>query len=390
MKIDRYISRICIAIVLFAVLVRLLIGILVPSASAFRKPQANDLLLYGATTNLIKDPAGGGNGMQPKPSSPNGSISDTGIPSTPLSTGSTGGEATIPGSTSSAPTTTPTTAPTTTPTTRPTQPTTQPTDPPAQSNPPRPGIIAFTKADMQYVSVSYGSCPKRPDIAGLLQQRLELDLVGSEPTVLIIHSHATECYTKGPGEEFDCHAQFRSKDTNYNMVSIGDALAELLEAAGIQVVHDRTLHDYMNYDGAYDSSRKSVEEYLKQYPTIQIVLDLHRDALQNSDGSWYAPLTKINGEDAAQLMLVMGTNVNAQHPCWQDNLSFALKLHALMQKEAPGLMRSINMRNGRYNQDLSTGYVLIECGSAGNTHAQVLRSMPVLANAIIALVNGAN
>ncbi len=377
MKIDRSITKVCVGVLLFAVLLRLFVGVLVPSASAFRQPQADRMLHLDARTNFIKVPAG--RGMEPKPANPivPGTTQGT-IPSLPP-------ETTQPST--AAPTTAPT-ASTTAPTTAPTQPETQPPQLPFD---PRPGLPVFTRGDLKYTSIQYGSgCPFRPDLAALMERRLELDLDSGEPTVLIVHSHATECFTKGPGEEFDCHALFRSKDTNYNMVSIGDALAEQLEAAGIQVIHDRTLHDYMNYDGAYDSSRKSVEEYLELYPSIQIVLDLHRDALQNADGSYYAPLAMVDGQEAAQLMLVMGTNATYYHPNWQQNLSLALKLQALMEQEAPGLTRSTALRPGRYNQDLSTGYILIECGSAGNTHAQVLRSVPVLASAIIELVNGAN
>ncbi len=381
LKIDRSVTKVCVAVLLFAVLLRLFIGLLVPSASAFRRPQADDMLLFGAQTNFIKVPMG--NGMQPKPTSPSipGSTGST-LP--PASSGSP--ETSIPGT--SAPDTVPSTAPTTTPTT---QPTTPPTEPPELPYDPRPGLPVFTRADKGYIDMQYASnCSQRPDIGQLLERRLELDLDNGQPAVLIVHSHATECFTKGEGEVFDCHAQFRSKDTNYNMVSIGDALAAQLEAAGIQVIHDRTLHDYMNYDGAYDSSRRSVQEYLELYPSIQVVLDLHRDALQNPDGSYAAPVVTIDGQEAAKFSIVMGSTGTYYLPNWKTNLSFALKLNVLMEQEAPGIVRQVTLRNSRYNQDLSPNYVLIECGSAGNTHAQVLRSVPVMAQAIIALIDGAN
>ena len=80
------------------------------------------------------------------------------------------------------------------------------------------------------------------DTLSLLQQPLNWDLTADAPTVLILHSHATESYEKEPG----CTetAPYRTVDTEYNMVSIGDRVAEVLEAGGIRVIHDRSLHDY--------------------------------------------------------------------------------------------------------------------------------------------------
>ncbi len=256
---------------------------------------------------------------------------------------------------------------------------------------PGPVVPSFSSADRLLVRLSYDkNCPYRPDLGELLEKKLELDLRQEAPTVLIVHTHATECYTKEAGQDFTYTGSYRTTDTNYNMVSIGTALAELLEAAGIRVIHDKTLHDYPAYADAYARSRRTVQTWLAEYPSIQLVLDLHRDAATNPDGSQFATGLSVQGEKTAQLMLVVGTDRGANHPAWQENLSFALKLQALLERKNPGLTRKSVLRSSRFNQDLSTGALIVECGSAGNTRTEVLRMLPHFAEAILALVNGAN
>lgn len=253
-------------------------------------------------------------------------------------------------------------------------------------------IPVFGPADLSYVSVTYSpSCAHRPDLEALLQKPLDWKLNGDAPTVLIVHSHSTECYTRSPGENYTETAMYRTMDKEYNMVSIGDALAEMLEAGGIRVIHDREIHDYPSYDTSYQESRRTVAYYLEKYPSIRLVLDMHRDARENGDGTQYAASCTVNGEKAAQLMLVLGTEApDIYHPNWQQNLAAALKLQALLEKNAPGITRHTILQSARYNQDLSPGSILVEVGAAGNTHQEALRAIPVLAEAILQLVHGAN
>ena len=274
----------------------------------------------------------------------------------------------------------------------PTDPTAAPTDPPSTTVPPivpiEPGAAVFSEADAQYVKFNY-SCALRPDYKKLLLQKLTWDLTSDKPTVLIVHSHGTEAYTKTPDANYVGHAAFRTTDDRYNMISIGDELTRLLEAAGIHVIHDRTAHDYLDYDNAYENSRKAVQAYLKEYPSIKLVLDVHRDSLTNSDGSQVSTSATVNGKPSAQLMYVSGSNASAVHPNWQKNLSLIEKLHVVTEKAYPGVTRPINLRAKAYNQDLSVGSLLVEVGSAGNTHPEAMNAVPALAEAIIALAKGA-
>jgi stage II sporulation protein P len=245
---------------------------------------------------------------------------------------------------------------------------------------------------MAYVTLQYGTdCSYRTEPEGLLLQSLRWQMEPGVPTVLIVHSHATECYTKGPGQIYQESGNYRTKDTDHNMVAVGDALAALLEDRGIGVIHDRQLHDEPSYNAAYTSSRKSVEEYLAEYPSICLVLDLHRDAALNADGSQYATSATVNGERSAQLMLLAGTaSAHGKHPNWKEILALALKLQVLLEKENPGIIRRTLLRGYVFNQDLCSGMLIVEVGTAGNTLQEALRAMPPLADAIAALKNGAN
>lgn len=263
---------------------------------------------------------------------------------------------------------------------------------PEPTLPTLPALPSFSASDLSLVTMRYASgCKYRPDLEELMRAPLSWNLDSGEPTVLIVHTHGCESYTKTAGENYALCGNFRTRHTEYNMVAVGEALARKLEAAGIRVIHDRTLHDDPSYNAAYSSARESVQDYLAQYPSIQLVLDLHRDAATYSDGTQYATSVTVDGEKIAQLMLVMGTDSSGLHyPNWQENLSVALKVLAQLEMCAPGITRTTTLRTSRYNQDLHSAMLLVEVGSAGNTLHQAKAAVEILADAIIALKDGAN
>ena len=244
----------------------------------------------------------------------------------------------------------------------------------------------FSREEASELGIYY-ACSLRPDAAALLEAPLTWDLTAPEPTVLILHTHTTESYTKN-GEGYEETSAYRTLDEHYNMISIGDAVGRILADNGITVVHDRQFHDYPSYNGSYSDARKSIREYLEAYPGIRLILDLHRDAADTADGQ-LRTLASVEGTDTAQLMLVMGTDAaGLEHPNWEDNLSLALKLHTLLQRRYPGLMRPLILRSQRFNQDLSPGALLVEVGAAGNTHAEALEAAKLLAQGIVQLAKG--
>jgi len=245
----------------------------------------------------------------------------------------------------------------------------------------------FAAEDAENLQI-HNSSRLRPDPEELLLRPLEWDLTGAGPTVLILHTHATESYTKA-GETYAESSAYRTLDEGYNMLSIGDVVTEMLEKGGISVLHDRQLHDYPSYNGSYVHARHTISELLQENPTVQLVLDIHRDAAAEGNDQLRTEAVA-EGAPSAQLMFVVGTDASGlPHGGWKDNLALALKLQIQLERQAPGITRPVNLRTQRFNQDLSPGALIVEVGAAGNTRQEALTAAQQLAEAVLALAHGA-
>ena len=262
----------------------------------------------------------------------------------------------------------------------PTEPTASPTQPPATTPPARP-CFSPEEEDLIYV---WGT-GKSVDPEEFLKLPLEMDLSGEAPTVLILHTHATESYTQTDGFTYRESSPYRTLDTEHNVVAMGTYLASLLEAEGIRVIHDTTLHDYPEYTGAYYRSEDAIEGYLAEYPGLFLVLDLHRDSAAKADGGELDTSANAFGQESAQLMFLMGTDYDS----WRENMNLAVKLTALLERNHPGITRGILTRGGDYNQYLTPGTLLVEVGGAGNTQPEAMVAIRALAEAILQLRHGA-
>ena len=253
---------------------------------------------------------------------------------------------------------------------------------PEMTQPPEATPPIFTRADGESIRLD-NETGYAPDISALLTAPLKWQLDDGIPRVLILHTHGTESYNDTNG--------YRSTDETQNMLSVGDRLTARLEEAGISALHDRTLHDEVSYNGSYTLARQTIEQYLIQYPSIRLVLDLHRDAAEDDAGNQINYTVTAPAGKAAKLMLVMGTDAGGfNHPNWAENMALAVKLQATLEKIQPGICRPVYVRTSRFNQDLSPGALLIEVGAAGNSRQEALLATDILAQAIIALAHGAN
>ena len=269
-----------------------------------------------------------------------------------------------------------------------TQPETEPTEEIPETTAETIVYPVFSQTDADYVTLRNTS-GYEADVEAALAMPLSWDLTGEEPTVLIIHSHGTESYVNTEG--YSESSAYRTLDTYYNVVSVGDRLAELLTQKGITVLHDRSLHDYPSYNGAYTQSREAVTAYLEQYPSIQLVLDLHRDAISDDSGEQIAYTLDTNNGPVAQMLLVLGTGSGGlNHPNWQENFALGVKLHTQLERNQPGICRPLSLRPTRFNQDLMGGMVLVEMGAAGNTRQEALLAAEILAQAICDLAHGSS
>lgn len=226
------------------------------------------------------------------------------------------------------------------------------------------------------------------NIDEMLNEPLKFDMKGDTPKVLIVHTHGTESYSPEGASTYETDKSDRALDKEKNVVKVGTAIKAVLEENGIAVIHDTTLHDHPDFNGSYENSRKTVEGYLRKYPNICMVLDVHRDAFIYDDGSKAKFATEVNGVKAAQLMLVVGTNGGGlEHPEWRENMKLALKLQKKICEKYPKLMRGVNLRKERFNGHLTYGSLIIEVGSSGNTLSEAVSGAQFAAKEIAGFLN---
>ena len=206
---------------------------------------------------------------------------------------------------------------------------------------------------------------------------LPVEKDSDKPQVLLFHTHTTESF-------FGCD---RTDDETKNVVAVGSVIADILNKRGINTIHCKTVHDY-DYNGSYGKSYETVEKLLSENPSVKVVLDVHRDGITYEDGSGLRVISEVNGKTAGQFMLVVGTDEGGlYHPGWQNNLSFALKIQKHMNEKYPGLARPLNLRSERFNQNLSPGMMIVECGGNGNSLSEVQYGAELFADVLYDVIS---
>ena len=203
-----------------------------------------------------------------------------------------------------------------------------------------------------------------------LKEKLDLSVNEKEPSVLIYHTHTTETYQLLDRGFYAQNFAARSNDSGKNMVRVGKAICDELKKRGYKVIHDTSVYDNP-YSGAYYRSEDAAKAILKKYPSIKITLDVHRDAIQSSNGEKTKPVVEINGKKAAQIMIITGCQEEGNGirdlPDWEKNLTFALKLQQSMEDSFEGLTRPVFFCDRSYNMGLTPLSLLVEFGTDGNT-----------------------
>ena len=238
------------------------------------------------------------------------------------------------------------------------------------------------------VRVKNTTATKTLNIEKVLSEPLEISVDKSQPAVLIFHSHTSEGYEMIERDWYAQNYTARSNDENRNIVRVGTEIADYLTELGYTVIHDKTIHD-QNYSDSYPNSRKTVEKHLEEHPEIQIVLDIHRDAITQSNGEKVKPVNTIGGKKAAQLMIITGAEEGKveNFPDWEYNLRFALQLQKKCETMFPGLMRPVLFSQRKYNMDMTRFSLLIEMGSEANTLEEACYSGRMLAAALASLMD---
>lgn len=217
------------------------------------------------------------------------------------------------------------------------------------------------------------------DAAGLLARDMTMKGDNSKPQILIYHTHSQEGFVDSV-----------EGDPSTTVVGVGDYLTRLLEETyGYQVIHNTTSYDLvdgkLDRNEAYTMALPDIQRILEQYPSIEVVIDLHRDGI---DGNKL--VTDVNGKPTAQLMFFNGmsyTNKNGPirylaNENLEDNLAFSLQLQLEAAKYYPGVMRKIYLKGYRYNLHVRPKAILVESGAQNNTLQEQLNAMEVLADVL--------
>ena len=230
------------------------------------------------------------------------------------------------------------------------------------------------------------------NVKELLDSKLSFSIEKTTaPQVLIMHTHTTESFILHGSDYYTANDDPRSLESDKNLIAVGDVFEKILTNAGIGVIHDTTIHDHPSYSGSYDRSASTVRSDLAAYPTVKVVIDIHRDSITRGSDK-IKPIVSIDGKETAQVMLVMGSQTGniSDFPNWQENLKLAVKYQQKMEETYPGLARSIMLNSAKYNQNLTVGSILLEVGSEANTLTEAKRAAELSANALASLLTNLN
>lgn len=207
-------------------------------------------------------------------------------------------------------------------------------------------------------------------------EALKKALDTTKPEVLIYHTHTTENYAEAGGDTLD---------ENYSVVGVGDVIEKDLEDNyGISVIHDKTNHS-VSYNDSYKRSNETVCKYLKEYGNFKIIIDLHRDSVENKA----AVTGNVNGENVAKLMFVTTRNSGR----YAANQALADEMRDKAKEIFPGILRGVgeytyNRGMNQFNLGLSDNSLLIECGANVNTSEEAQNSGRCIARLIAEHING--
>ena len=187
------------------------------------------------------------------------------------------------------------------------------------------------------------------------------------PQAVVYCTHTSEEY----------RGQSRRKGVPGGVLEAARALAEALEAQGIGVIFDETVHDE-SYDDAYAHSLASLEGIAAAHPEIRLYIDVHRDSAL----AGISTTLRAEGQDYAKMLLIVGSDERLPHENWEQNHAFARQVAESANRLLPGVMREPRVYSARYNQHIGDRAILVEIGSTDNSQEEAERSARLLAEAI--------
>ena len=225
------------------------------------------------------------------------------------------------------------------------------------------------------------------NIEEYLNKQVYAFITENKPAILIYHTHSSETYELLDRDFYTNERNIRSDNPKENMVRVGEEICKVLEKNGYKTIHDKSIYDE-SINGAYERSRANISRIIKDNPSIQIVLDIHRGAIYQKDNSKIKTVTEINGRKAAQIMLISGCedgNVT-DFPNWQKNLTFALNLQEKLKNDNKTLVQPLTFCSRKYNLDLVPCALSIEIGTDANTLSEAVYSAELFADSLSELL----
>lgn len=199
--------------------------------------------------------------------------------------------------------------------------------------------------------------------------------VSEQSLVAIYNTHTGETYALTDGTE-----RFNGKKGG--VVKVAAALgAELEEKYGIKAAVSDTIND-ANYNTSYTLSQETLRKLLEENPSVQVALDIHRDAGKSRESS----LVTVDGSAVAPVLIIVGSDARAPFPTWRQNYDFARELADEINKQHPGLCLGVRIMEGRYNQFLLPRAILLEIGSVSNSTEEAVQTAKLLAGPLAELV----
>jgi stage II sporulation protein P len=196
--------------------------------------------------------------------------------------------------------------------------------------------------------------------------------VDGQPLVGIYNSHNAEAYIPTYGKA-------KVEGENSGVFKVGQRLKEVLQSKyRVPVVESETIHDYPEYDKAYTNSSRTVKAMIKSYPSLRVLLDIHRDALPNNNRE----TIEIDGQKVAKILIIVGTDQRYPNPNWRKNLELAESIAHNLEAKHPGLCLGVRLKEGTYNQQYHTGALLFEIGNANDSLEEAERAADYLAEAL--------
>ena len=256
------------------------------------------------------------------------------------------------------------------------------------------GTTPIVTYDLSYLDRGIGYVNNKTSYRLNVDELLKMNVSASltqEPLVLVLHTHTSEGYLPNSSLylEGDLGEITYTQDGSRNMLAVGKAFISGLNQKGITAIHCTVMHDELGVAGSYERAAESIRFFREHYPSIQYVVDLHRDAILTAEGEYVRAATEIGENSVAQILPVVGSNAGGwEHENWEGNLSLALQLRRVLNQDDRALCRPAMLKSATYNQEMAPYAILLEIGTGANSIDEAIVAATLAGEAFAQVILG--